>query len=488
MLKKLNLWMYAFVCIHILAWTLLPALVRYNLPLDAMEGTSWGHQFEWGYDKNPFMSAWITACAINLGGHSDWIVYLCSQLSIGICFLAVWQLGKKILPPTYAFIAVLLLEGIQYYNFHAIDLSDNTLEVGFWALTILFFYKSVHEKTLSSWILTGLCAGMSMMTKYYTIVLLIPMLIYLLAYKETRDNFKRLPIYTGLIIFLLLITPHVIWLFSHDFMTVNYAFNRVSSPPALSAHVLFPAKFTLQMIQAIMPACFLFAALILCATHQSITEDKQKFSIANTDKTFLLLIGLGPFILTVLLSAITGIKLRSGWGQPLFSLWGIILLVYIKPLISTKQLYRFMSLLAVIMMSSLAGYYIALTLAYKPSSANYPGREIANTVTKIWHEKYHTPVSYVAGARWLAGNISLYSPDSPYVYIDWNNKISSWVDENKLKQTGAVFVWDLAENDNVSIKEIKKRFPTMAAPQLMEWLRNNKMEAVKILVTYLPPG
>jgi 4-amino-4-deoxy-L-arabinose transferase-like glycosyltransferase len=127
MLKNINKILYSFIGIHILLWTLAPTLIRFTLPMDAMEGTTWGHQFEWGYDKNPFMNGWLTALAIKLGGQSGWMTYLFSQLSVAICFFAVWQLGKKILPPLHALIAVLLLEGIQYYNFHAIDFNDNTL-------------------------------------------------------------------------------------------------------------------------------------------------------------------------------------------------------------------------------------------------------------------------------------------------------------------------------------------------------------------------
>src|SRR5580658_2023883 len=120
-------WLYVFIAVHLVIWTLVPAMVRYNLPLDAIEGTLWGHQLEWGYDKNPFLNAWLTALAVRLDGQSGWMIYLFSQLSVVICFWAVWQLAKKMVSPVYALIAVMLLEGVQYYHFHAIDFNDNTL-------------------------------------------------------------------------------------------------------------------------------------------------------------------------------------------------------------------------------------------------------------------------------------------------------------------------------------------------------------------------
>jgi 4-amino-4-deoxy-L-arabinose transferase-like glycosyltransferase len=485
--RKLAYWLYAFIGLHITTWTLAPTLIRRCLPLDAMEGTTWGQQFLWGYDKNPFMSAWLTGIAARLGNHSDWVIYLFSQLSVGICFWAIWQLGKKIVPLTYAFIAVLLLEGIQYYNFHAIDLSDNTLELGFWTLTILFFYQAIHKKNLLNWVLTGLFAALSMMTKYFTIVLFIPMLLFLIVDTNARDNFKKIPLYIGLFVFLLAIAPHTMWLFSHKFITVNYAFDRVSSPPTWQAHFYFPAKFAWQMLEAFMPSALLFVLLFFMGSYSK--NKSENIVIPRSDQLFLYLIGLGPLVITILLSAVSGIKLRSGWGQPLLSLSGLMLLISLKPTINIKQCYRFFWFIIAMMLVAVYGYYVALTLALKPSSANYPGREIATSLTQSWHEEYHSPLKYVAGARWLAGTVAYYSADRPTVYIDWNNAISSWIDENKLKETGALFVWDLSEDNNVPYDTIKQRFPNLQDPQQLQflWLRNRTMNPVKIMIAVLPP-
>jgi 4-amino-4-deoxy-L-arabinose transferase-like glycosyltransferase len=181
-------WFLGFVFLHVFLWTLAPAWVRHTLPMDAMEGTTWGHQLEWGYDKNPFLNAWLTQIAILLGGKSSWVIYLFSQVSVAICFGSVWSLGQKFLPPIYALIAVLLLESMQYFNLHAIDFNDNTLEVGLWAATIWFYYQALTEKKLKDWLLTGLFAGLGMMAKYYTAVLLVPMGVFFFIIKKKRKK------------------------------------------------------------------------------------------------------------------------------------------------------------------------------------------------------------------------------------------------------------------------------------------------------------
>jgi len=479
-------WFVAFILLHISAWTLAPALIRFTLPMDSMEGATWGRQLEWGYDKNPFMNGWLTALALKIDGHTGWAIYLFSQLSVAICFWAVWQLSKKILPPVYALLTVLLLEGMQYYNFHAIDFNDNTLELATWGLTALFFYQALQENKVRGWLLTGFCAGLGMMTKYYIVMLLLPMALLLCINPQGRAQFKKPGLYIGALIFLVVITPHVAWLFSHDFITLGYAVGRVSSPPSWYNHLFFPAQFAWQQFEVLLPALFL---LLILWVGKKPWRLEPRIIIKRFDKEFLFLVGVTPFLLTVLLSAMTGIKLRAGWGQPLLSLWGIMLIAWLQPDLTPAKFYRFVAVIFGFLTLTVTAYCIALVRADEPSSANYPGKNIATTLTHYWHEKYHIPLNYVAGSRWLAGNIAFYSSDQPQVFIDWNHQISSWIDETKLRRNGAVFVWDLSEEQKVSQEEVARRFAKMSKPQIYRflWLRNKNAAPVEIAVSFLPP-
>ncbi len=482
---RVTRWMSVFILLHVLFWTLAPVWVRYTLPMDAMEGTTWGHQLQWGYDKNPFLNGWLTHFAVYLGGNSGWMIYLFSQLSIAACFWAIFRLGSKLLSPVYALISVFLLESMQYYNLHAIDFNDNTLEVGLWALTILFFYQALTQKKWSDWLLTGFFAGLGMMAKYYTAMLLIPMAIFLLLFKETRQQFASPKLYVGLLVFIILILPHTLWLFSHNFVTISYAVNRVSSPPTLLNHFSFPLQFAWQQFEVLLPALLLFSILLLGAKPIQIKLQPLK----NFDKAFLFFMGLGPFILTVVLSAVFGMKLRAGWGQPLLSLWGIILITLITPRITRDRFFSFIALLVTLFLVMITVYCNALVRANAPSSANFPGQIIASQLTSEWQQRFHQPLSYVAGPRWAAGNIAFYSKDQPTVYIDWDKKVSPWLRETKLRENGGIFVWDPTEAHQASVAEIRARFNNLGPIEIRHysWLRNYKMKPVELSVAFLPP-
>ena len=402
-----------FMAAHLFLWTLAPILVRYNLPLDAIEGTVWGHQLEWGYDKNPMLNGWLTALA-TYGSTTGWAVYLFSQLSVISCFWVVFRLAKSMLPSAYALIAVMLLEGIQYYNFHAIDFNDNTLELGLWAFTIYFFYQALRKSTYTNWILTGLFAGLGMMAKYYTSALLAALALFLLLDKSNRQQLKTIYPYAGLSIFILILLPHTIWLFYHDFITVTYVFARASSPPSWTNHFFFPLQFASQQFQAFLPAIVLYALLFI-GKRPLLASPQQ--SLNTFDKRFLVYAGLGPFLLTIAFSFLTGIKLRAGWGMPLLSLWSIILIAIAQPRLSTRKIIAFISFIFIFMSLLVTGYSLSLIKSNDPSSANYPGQIIANSITQAWHQRYNSKLRYVAGSRWVGGNIEFYSKNHPTVFI-----------------------------------------------------------------------
>jgi 4-amino-4-deoxy-L-arabinose transferase-like glycosyltransferase len=485
--KRLEPWVCGFILLHILLWTWIPTWVRHTLPMDALEGSIWGQQFQWGYDKNPFVNAWLTAVAVWMGNESGWAIYLFSQLSVALGFWSIWELGKKILPPIYALIAILLLAATQYYNLHAIDFNDNTIELSTWGLTILFFYQAVQDNKIKDWLLTGVFAGLAMMTKYFVVVLLCPMLLFMLLFPKTRAQFKTPGIYLGLLLFFIIITPHFIWLYWHDFITLNYAMHRVSSEAQPWNHLFYPARFAWQQLEVFIPALILWGLLFV--GKKSKAQPKNTTRVTTFNHLFLLIIGLGPLLLTLLLSATLGMKLRAGWGQPLTMLWSLCLLAWITPLLTRTRLTWFFSGTLSVLVMTLIGYSVALIRAPLPSSANFPGKNIAMTLEQEWHKEYRAPLKYVVGARWLSGNVSFYSHDKPQVFIDANIKVSPWIDENKLRKEGALFVWDPTESPQMSVDEIKKRYPKLGPVKIMHftWMRNLTMKPVEISVAALPP-
>lgn len=472
-----------FLFLHIAAWTLGPWLIRANLPLDAVEGATWGHQLEWGYDKNPPLNAWLTALATYLDHYSGWMIYLFSQLSVAAAMVSVYALGKKIAPAVYALVAVLLLEGMQYFNFHAIDFNDNTLELGLWAVAIYSFYLAIQKRNLVAWITTGLLLGLGMMAKYYTLALVAALGLYLLRKPYRTQLFSAAP-YLGLLAFLLIQLPHWLWLPQNHYVTITYMFDRTNAIPHWYNHLFFPAQFMWQQIEVILPSLIFFGLLFIGGKPRTVVLATKK-----EDKLFLMYASLGPFLLTALLSFVLGIKLRAGWGMPLLTFWTLLIILCVTPRLSRIKVMSLFYGILIFTCALLTGYAVSILDSKDTSSANFPGKLIAETLTIKWHNTYHQQLAYVAGPRWVNGNIAFYSKDHPTVFMEWDTTRTTWIKLEDMKKHGAIFVWEISDGESLP-EEVAKQYPDLEKTMVMEfdWQRNqHQLPPVKLGVAFLPP-
>lgn len=495
-------WFYVILILHVLLWTLVPTLLRHALPMDALEGFVWGQSWQLGYDRNPWLNAWLTHIAVALGGRSGLLVYFLSQLSVAACFLSLWRLGKKILTPLYALFAVLLLEGVQYYTLAAIDFNDNVLEIGLWALLTLCFYNALTEQKLRAWLLTGLWAALALMTKYYAAVLFTPMALILIFTPEGKESFKHTSFYAGLILFIAIITPHFIWLFQHDFVTFNYMLERASANGDWQNSAWY---FAAIQLAAFSTPLFSLAWLWLlelrkktASKSNTILGSKYAVAVSHFARIFLLAMGVLPLVLTILVAALGGVTLHVMWGTPLVSLWGLLLLALWPPTITCRRFYAFIIFTLLTFFSLLALYAYNIVYVGYQSSATYPAKEIAAYIDATWHQRYNASLPhYVVGDRYTAGNVAYFSKNKlevciwDYVHDDMSSRASrkltkqshqqnlkifknnsnenfcqSASTENvaleKLREQGAIFIWRADDNFFTVLKrigKIKQDFP-----------------------------
>lgn len=473
---------FIFILFHLTLWTLLPSVVRHHLPMDSIEGALWGHQLEWGYDKNPFMNAWITAFAMKISDYKDASIYFISQLAVVVCFIATWLLAKRMVSPVLAFFSILLLEGIQYYHLHAIDLSDNLLELSAWSLTIYAFYRAIHGSKIA-WLFTGLTAGLAMVTKYYSGFLLLSLAIFLVTDKKSSQQLKTLPPYIGFVIFLIVIAPHVYWLITHDYITIQYMLGRTDSVVHWSNRFIFPIMFLYEQLLIALPMLLLYASLFIGKSKAG-----EVVCATVSDQWFLFCAAFLPFLFTLLVSAAFNLKLHAGWGTPLMTLWPLTLFVFIKsPAVSRIKLCMLTSTVVALMLFLGAAYAYSLIRSTTSTSANFDGKSLAHQLTTEWHNRYHTPLSYVAGSRFLIGSLAYYSPDHPTGWIDWNTKSSPWIDEAEVRKKGAIFI---VYGNTPMPDHIKARFKEVSASTIiqLDWLRNHHhLRPEEIHIMYLSP-
>ena len=91
--KQIKIYFYIFLTIHLILWTLIPSLTNNNLPLDTIEALAWGSNIDWGFNKHPPMSAFLTEIFYQIFGPLDWSYYLLSQICIAVSFFVIFKLN-----------------------------------------------------------------------------------------------------------------------------------------------------------------------------------------------------------------------------------------------------------------------------------------------------------------------------------------------------------------------------------------------------------
>jgi hypothetical protein len=464
-------WLWFFISLHVVVWTWVPNYIRTALPMDAAEGAVWGRQLEWGYDRNPWLNGWLTRLAVELGGISDIFIYFFSQLCVALAFWSIWRLARKMLTPLQAVVAVLMLEAIQYYTIAVVDFNDNVLELGLWPLLMLLFYQATTSQRYRHWLGVGLVAALALMTKYYSAILLVMMLVFLLAHPKARKSFKNVGFYLGILLFILIITPHVIWLFQHNFVTIHYALQRVNDNTQTTFwHYLRPGlNFAVMQLLAFLGAVGLFCFVLGRKPTAQVRAVRKSF-----DVQFLWIVGVGPYFITVLLALLAGWQLHTMWGTPLLACWGLLLVYYLNPYITPKQFYRFLIAVFVVFSAFIGAYTLVMLKPGNTSSGNFPAKTLAEEVTHIWHTHYQQPLAYVVGDRVLCSQVARYSADKPQAQLGWDIKINPWIEQSALHRHGAIFLQNVQEGDDFPVS-VYQQFP------------NLKVEGVHYL-TYVRPA
>lgn len=483
-------WFWLIVSLHVVMWTALPLTLRPTLPIDALEGVVWGQHLSLGYDRNPWLNAWLTRLAVEIGGQSAWLTYFFSQLFVVLCLWSVWRLAQKILAPLHALVAVLMLEGIQYYTIASLDFNDNVIELGLWALLILVFYRAVTLEKLGDWLGVGIVAGLALMTKYYSAFLLLAMLLFLVVEPRARKVFQQKGIYLSAVLFLLLIAPHFIWLVQHDFVTLHYAQDRIAKGRLFTLWGYIQPAFSFAGNQLLEFGGAVLLFLFLLGKKTAANNLAPARVISKFDWRFFWIVALTPLLLTLVLALLLGWRLYALWGTPLVSLWGIIFLMYIQPTITRARFYRFIVAVLVVMASIAAAYTYSSTRLGGEATLNYPGYAVAQNIEQFWHMRYHQPLRYVAGDRYTTFYVAAYSHDKPAAYVNWNPDESAWIDEAELQKAGAIFVQPLKRGEQFPA-EILQRFPRLQGATVLYFARQRAKPGtppVSLLIGVLPPA
>jgi hypothetical protein len=460
----------AFLALHFVVWTALPTLLYANLPLDLIEALTYGREWQLGYDKLPPLPWWLVEIMHRAFG-ADAAYYALAQAAVIIAFVAVWATARPLVGATGALIAVLIIDGMHYFQYTAVKFNHDVVQLPFWALAGYAFHSALKRGRLAHWFLLGFAFGGALWAKYFVVVLAAPYALFLIFDRDARRALATPGPWLALIVALVVATPHIVWLFQTDFLPLAYAEHRAAEVRGWYDHILHPAAFIGSQIFFLLPSFFIAAPLLWPAplplvgrgwgwgsrslaqasTNGALPPDPLPYPPPQGgrdyafDRRIVTLLAFGPGLAMIALIAVSGRGTFAMWGYPLWLFVGLWIVLMARVALDRARLAHVVAhwgvVFAIFAIVFLVNYSVLPMLDHRYRAVFYPGNTLAATLTQRFHDATGAKLRYVVGAMWDGGNLAHYSPDQPEVLIDGLPRRAPWIDLADLRKKGAMVVW-----------------------------------------------
>lgn len=428
----LNWVVLAYLAGVVLLWTVLCAVSHRAPDLDGMEELVWASSFEFGYTKHPPLPSWFMYALTSIFGKPVWLAFFAGQLVSALGLWFVWRLGCEFTTPRKALIAMLMVSVTLYFSLRGTIYNHNTAQLWSIAACTWLFYRALRYGRTSSWLWLGGVAGLAFLTKYSVVIQFGIFFIFMLVQGHWRDAKVRRGIVQAFVVFLLVISPHLYWLIDYDFAPFRYLDSSVQAQSYADV-LIGVVDFTVDQLARLSPMLAVWLVLYIWNRRKPLPEADQKYAagLSRWDRSFLLWVGLGPYVGTVLMSTLLGTRLAASWATTFFILYGFFAFWWLSG--PTRDILRRTAVLVIALQVLMAvGYAVARgPLAHysgRMARSTFPGPDIALRMQQVWSAHVPgTPLQLVASDTWFGGNIAINLKPTAKVFINGSYAESPWL-------------------------------------------------------------
>ncbi len=480
------------LAVFVALWTIVPTVTQPNLPIDSIEMLYWGREWQLGYYKHPPLPAWTAQSTAMIFGNAHWPIYFVAELAAAAGFWAIWKLGREVLSPWRALAAVTVLQGCYQFNWATAEINNNTITRPFWALAVLMMYWALERRQLRYWIGYGLAVGVGLWSKYDLMCLGAGMTWLLLFNRDARRAWRTPGPYLAAVIIVAIFAPHVYWLVQNDFVTLRYAMERADHGGRWTDHLVNPLVFCLKQLPVVLPVLLLTNPIVGWRCRVRKLGSNELLS-----RDLLLAATIVPCVLVVLLSAVTGASLRTGWTAQFWCFAGVLFLFVFELKPAAEQKFsRTFALCGAALVASLlmvpAHEMLEPLLLHKASRVHFPGASLAQAAEQLWTANEEGPLPTIAcGDWWVAANVSFYGESRCSTLNLSSAGRTPWSSDDKLVRTGGVLVEPLnaADPEGKKIAELwRERFPFVQRPKIvtLPYLAPGSLSPARFIMASIP--
>jgi hypothetical protein len=474
-------------------WIVVPALF-YGAPPGALPLVlEIGHGWPLGSAFGPPLANWAAELAFDLAGHRIIGVYALSQLCVVVTFWAVWQLGRSIVGPQHAVMAVLLMIGITAFSVPMVAFGPSVLATPLTALALLHYWRAVGQASRHNWFYLGVDLGLLVLTTYAGLTLIVLIGLFAILNPRARAAFAALEPWVAGMIVIAIAFPHLIWI------------DRVGqSTPSLAtmAQALLEPGRVLDWLAAVAWILLFhagFLALVIVAV--GITDDRRfpapAFERAPVDafaKSFIYFFASLPALVSTVVSVILERPTPVGGVAPLVVLSGLAVVTAFGDVIRLRRqgvLWRLWVALLLIPPAAAIAAVVALPWTLGIAlEVDRPANAMAQFFTDTFRHRTGQPLSIVVGDAEIGPLVAMASSDRPRLLLADRPQFTAFVSEVEIRAKGAILVWALSGASPTPPPAISARFPNIVVevPQSFERPIQGRLPLYRVGWAMLRPG
>lgn len=444
---------------YALTWTLYDVIARasQDIHYDMGEMVGWSRELALGSDKHPQLGAWIAGLWFWLFPEQDWSFYLLSNLLAAVTLWAAWKLSEGWLdqPKRVAGIAALML--MPFFNFFAWKYNANSILMPLWALTTLWFFRSVETHSAGAAAFAGLAAAAAMMGKYWTLFLLAGLGMSVFFRSDWRAYFRSPAPWTTIAAGFLALSPHLYWLVENRFPPLQYTLNS----HAAASFAKFAENFAIYIVG--LPG---YAALALAAIWFVARPDaaaiKDTLLPPPGARRFAAVAFWAPVVLPLFAALAFYVDMSALWLMSSCTPLPVVLLSSPKLRISERAAAFMLAL--VLVFSTLAVVLAPLRAlrihAHGATNFGAHYQLIAKAIEEEWQAAARGPLRIVGSSGNLVYGTSFYLGDHPSMLNVLDRKDTPYVTDERIGEDGAALVCPIKKQACINaVNEISKGYP-----------------------------
>jgi 4-amino-4-deoxy-L-arabinose transferase-like glycosyltransferase len=487
---SLAVWLAALA--QALLWLLVPSLFYAAPPAELANVLAVGREFQLGTDLGPPLAFWLAEIAYDATGHSVVGVYLLSQICVVVTYWAVFALGRSIVGPQHAALAVLLMVGVAAFTVPTPDFGPVILTMPLWAIILLHYWRAVGEGRRSYWLPLAIEIGLLLLTTYVGLILIGLLVLFTLGNREARARLKSYDPLIAALVAAIVMGPHLIWL-ADSGAGLKPVLMRMRTPEAVMGNLLA----WLQQIGLILAAhAGLIVLVALVAGWPWPRHDPAPVivrpAIDPFARQFVYFFAIAPAFAGTLVAVLIGWSGPVGGIAPLVILSGLLVVVAAGDAIEFSRQHiviaAWFGLLVIPPIMAVAAL-VVLPWLNIDLRVTYPAEAMARFFSESFERRTGTPLQIVTGDPRTAALVALGAPSRPSVFLSATPDRSPWVTADAIRSKGAIVVWPTTDTAGTPPPALKELFPEMVpeVPRVFERAVQGRLPLIRIGWAVLRP-